>query len=798
MKFSATYLKKFLDPAPETEEITELLTFCGLEVEEVQEWHSVPGGLKNFVTARILEVWPHPQADRLRCTLVDAGLEQPLKVICGAPNVAAGQSVILALEGAVVHLPGKEPFTIKKTKIRGEISEGMICAEDEIGIGPGHEGIWVLDDTPAPGTPAAEYFKVHSDTILTVNITPNRPDATSYLGLARDLCAVLNARNRPTRLVREFLEKKALQEGPCPIPFEILDPEGCKAYAGILVEGLQVGPSPDWLRTLLESCGHKSINNAVDIANLVMLETGQPLHFFDADLLEGQLEIRRAKAGEKMLFLDGVERELRSDDLVIADLAGAHCLAGIMGGRRSAVSENTKRIFIEAAWFHPGSIRRSARHHKLHTDASYRFERNTDPQAIMPALMRAAYLLEKWADGKTTSPYTLHKVHFSLPSIQFSLQKLNHFLGTALTEAVVESILRDLEFEVTTHSNGHFSVTPPSFKPDVQRFEDVAEEVIRIAGFHLLEEKKEMCFSPGVQNSASPFKRRRRLAQKLVDLGLQEVISYPMVNPEYAVAQDARIQLANPISNEMAWMRASMVESMLPVAAHNLRRQQTDVRFFEMGKIFKWIENEPEERDMLGLLVTGRRFPESWNNPPIPADLFYLKGIVALISREITWKSAASDNFFSEKFVMLDVSGQEVGLAGSINGHLLKKLDIRQPVYFAEIRLEHLQLPEFGPRQFAAPPRYPEVRRDLAFLLSKDIPYGRVEDEIKKAAGPLLRRMILFDVYEGKNLPEGTCSLAIGLFFRHDERTLTDEEVQTAINRIIQRLETSLNAVLRS
>lgn len=798
MKFSATYLKKFLDPAPETVEIAELLTFCGLEVEEIQEWHSLPGGLKNFVTGRVLDVWPHPQADRLRCTLVDAGLQRPLQVICGAPNVAPGQSVILAMEGAVIHLPGKEPFTIKKTKIRGEISEGMICAEDEIGLGISHEGILVLHDQPPPGTPAAQYFGVLSDTVLTVNITPNRPDATSYIGLARDLCAVLNARNQSTRLVKEFLKTEELEEGRCPVEFEILDREGCKAYAGVMVEDVHVGPSPSWLKSLLESCGHKSINNVVDIANLVMLETGQPLHFFDADTLEGNLEIRRAYSGEKILFLDGSERELCVDDLVIADASGAHCLAGIMGGRRTAVSEKTRRIFIEAAWFAPSSVRRSARYHRLHTDASYRFERHTDTAAIIPALKRAAYLLKLLAEAKVISPFCLKSDSFPVPPIEFSMERLNRFLGTNLSESDVENILRNLEFQVTTPTEGSFRVTPPSFKPDVQRFEDVAEEVIRIAGFHLLEEKKEMCFTPVVRKEPEIFELRRHLAHRLVHIGLQEVITYPMVNPEFSLPLDQRIKLANPISNEMSLMRASLFESMLPVAAYNMRRQQQDVRLFEIGKVFKWNGDEPDERELVGLLMTGRRFPESWNNPSTPADLFFLKGIVELISEGLIWKSVASDDFFSEKFQLLNASGQEVGFAGSFQSNLLKKLDIRQPVFFAEVHLENILKPELKRRRYTAPPRYPEVRRDLAFVLSKDIPYSRVEEEIRKAAGPLLKRMILFDVYEGKNLPPGTLSQAIGLFFRHDERTLTDEEVQAAVHSIIQRLQTTLHAELRS
>lgn len=799
MKFSVSYLQKFLEPAPAAEEIADLLTFCGLEVEDIQEWHSLPGGLKNFVTGRVLEVWPHPQADRLLCTRVDAGQGRILQVVCGAPNVEAGQSVILALEGATVRIPGKEPFTIRKTKIRGEVSEGMICAEDEIGLGTSHEGILVLKDQPAPGTPAAQYFGVRSDTLLTINITPNRPDATSYLGLARDLCAALNARSRPTRLVREFLEKKSLEEGPCPIAFEILDTDGCTAYAGLLVEGVRVGPSPDWLKNILESCGHKSVNNVVDIANLVMLETGQPLHFFDADTLTGRLEIRRAHPGEKMLFLDGAERELRSEDLVIADATGAHCLAGIMGGRRTAVSDHTHRVFIEAAWFNPGSVRRSARHHKLHTDASYRFERHTDPLALLPALKRAAYLLEQWAGAQSMSPVSIKQMPFHPPPlIEFSLERLNHFLGTGFPPCFVENILKDLEFEVVTGSEGHFSVRPPSFKPDVLRFEDVAEEVIRIAGFHLLEEKKSMHFTPTVQKTPGLFRLRRQLAHRLVHLGLQEIISYPMVNPEIALQQEGRIKLANPISSEMAWMRASLAESMLPVAAHNLRRQQQDVRLFEMGKVFRWKENEPEEVEMLGLLATGRRFPESWNNPSAPADLYYLKGLTELVSGKLIWKSAAADAFFSEKFHLVDASGHVVGMAGSVQGSLLRKIDIRQPVYFAEILLEPFYQSELKSRRFATPPRYPEVRRDLAFVVSKDIPYSRVEEEIKKAAGPFLRKLVLFDVYEGKNLPEGTCSLAVGLFFRHDERTLTDEEVQTAVQNIIRRLQTSLKAELRT
>lgn len=799
MKFSLKYLQKFLDPAPPAEEIPDLLTFCGLEVEETKAWHSLPGGLKNFVTGRVLEVWPHPGADRLRCTRVDAGLERPLQVICGAPNVAAGQSVIVALEGAEIHLPGIEPFIIKKTKIRGELSEGMICAEDEIGLGTSHEGILVLPDSPAPGTPAARYLAVYSDTIITVNITPNRPDATSYLGLARDICAALNARNRATRMARETLVKAALTQGSCPVRFIVKNPESCAAYAGVLVEGLAVGPSPDWLRYLLESCGHKSINNVVDTANLVMLETGQPLHFFDADTLSGEVEIRHAREGEKMMFLDGVERELMPHDLVIADSEGPHCLAGIMGGRRTAVTQATRRIFIEAAWFQPGMIRRSARHHKLQTEASYRFERHADPMALVPALERALHVLKETCGAASHSTYALFKTDsWPSPLVKFATERLNNFLGTGFGKPFVQKILEDLEFRIVEENNDSLTITPPSFKPDVQRFEDVAEEVIRIAGYHHLGEASEMRFTPPARSTTERYTLRRRLATRMADIGLQEVISYPMINPDLAVTHDHRVRLANPISSELAWMRASLLESMLPVAAHNLRRQQTDVRLFEVGRTFLLLDGHPHETEKLGMLTTGRRLPESWINPSLPADLFYLKGLISHMLPLAQWEKAGEDKAFSEKYLIRLPQGSEVGWAGVIKPLWLKKLDIRQPVFFAEILLDSVLQEHEAPRRFPQPPRFPEVRRDLAFVVDKSVAWRLMENEIRAAAGPLLRRLILFDVYEGKNLPEGKYSLAMGLIFRHDERTLTDEEVNNAIGQVISRIEAKFKAELRT
>lgn len=801
MKFSVQLIQKFLDPAPSTQEIPDILTFCGLEVEEVETWHSVPGGLKNFVTARVVEVWPHPNADHLKCTRVDAGEGRLRQVVCGAPNVAAGHFVILALEGAEIRLPEKAPFIIRKTKIRGEVSEGMICAEDELGLGSGHDGILVLPDAPHPGTPAADYFQVQTDTILHGNITPNRPDATSHLGLARDIYAVLRARGTQVQLVADRLESAHLPEGGCPIVVDLQDSEGCPIYASVVLDQVQVGPSPAWLRHRLESLGHKSVNAAVDIANLVMLELGQPLHLFDADCLEKKVVVRRAAPGEKLLFLDGVERTLSSEDLVIADARKAHCLAGIMGGRESAVSERTRRIFIEAAWFQPARIRRSVRHHKLHTEAAYRFERQMDPGALKPALARAVYLLQSLCGARLQGGIQRVGQSPASPSpIQISAHRLNQFLGTAFSEDFVGSILKDLAFEVQRSVPGVLSVTPPTFKPDIHHFEDVVEEVIRIAGYHLLPSPQSVTFRPAARPSSTPFAFRRAIAHRLAHLGLQEVVTNPMVNPKLEVISEGRVALRNPISKDMAHLRQSLLESMLPAAAHNIRRQQHDIRFFEWGRLFRLQEAQPTEWEALGFLLCGRRFPESWVNTKQKTDFYILRGYIQQVVPGLRWElEEIYPPAFYAAFRLIDARGRVRGRAGQVHRNFLGPLDVKEDVYFAEIFWEpqDFSAETAASRRFRHPPRYPEVRRDLAFVVHRSRLFEQLEEVVRQAAGPFLRRVILFDVYEDKNLPSDTISLAIGLIFRHDERTLTDEEVNEAIRRVVHKAEATLGAKLR-
>ncbi|MCS6980981.1 MAG: phenylalanine--tRNA ligase subunit beta [Flavobacteriales bacterium] len=799
MKFSFRYLSKFLNPLPGVDELADLLTFCGLEVEHVEEWYSHKYGLKNIVVGQVVKVWPHPKADRLVCTLVNIGGERILQIVCGAPNVKEGQKVVVALEGAKLEVPGKGLLTIQKTLIRGQVSEGMLCAPDEIGIDTSHEGILVLEDEAKPGTPASEYFHVQSDVIFTVNITPNRPDATHHLGLARDVRAALNARSRPTQLIIDWMEQEPIREAEGPIPVFVEASEAAPYYTGCLVEGLTVGPSPEWLKYFLESCGYKSVNNVVDVANMVMLELGQPLHFFDADKLQGSIRVRWARAGEKLLFLDGVERTLQPSDLVIADESKAHCLAGIMGGKESAVALDTQRIFIESAWFHPTVIRKSARYHRLNTEASYRFERRTDPAMVKAAVERALFLLKELAGARPKGGLVaIGRPPMSEVEIPFSPSQANHFLGTDLAEEEMVAILNDLGFSVETLADQNWIVRPPSFRADVLRWQDVAEEIIRIAGFQRLASSEVIRFSPPQSLDESAFEKRRKIAHRLSHLGFTEIITYPMVNPDLVGTDEHTVHLKNPISQEMSVLRRSLLESMLPVAVYNIHRQMEHLKLFEIGRIFKKMDAEVQETEVLGILVTGARYPDNWYNPRAQTDFYFLKGVLnSFPGWNLDWHPESSVWNGLSGFLLTHPKDGIVGYAVQPPQSWLEKLDLDKSIYFVQVILTENLLRSGKRLRHLAPPRFPVVRRDLAFLVPKNVPFKKMEEWVWNTGGEFLRDVELFDVYEGKNIPADHRSIALRLIFRNDERTLTDEEVQKAVENIATSIEQNCQATWR-
>jgi len=799
MKYSVRAIQKYLEPPPGAEEIADILTNCGLEVEFMEEWSNFPGTLENFVVARVIEVKPHPNADRLKCTLVDAGEGRLRSVVCGAPNVAPGQVVILAKENAEIRIPGKDPFTIQKAKIRGEISEGMICAADEIGIGKDHEGIFILDNTFPPGTPASEVFAVWKDIVLFINVTPNRPDATSHRGLARDIYSVLKGKKKKVILTEKF-EIPVIKTGRCPIPFKIESPEACYRYAGALVKNVQIGPSPQWLKNTLESCGIKSINNAVDIANYVMIETGQPLHFFDAKKIQGKVIIRKANSNEKMSFLDGKERTFLPDDLVIADESRPLCLAGILGGSHSAVTEETTEIFIESAWFHPSIIRKSVKGHQIHTEASYRFERHTDPEGCLPALSLAIKLLQELCKAQMSGePEIIITKEYVSEPIAVNTRELNAFLGTDLDEKDMVDILRNLGFKISPDEEHVFLVFPPSFKPDIKRWQDVAEEIIRIIGFDSIHRKPKICFSITHKQAQSSFSRNRELAKKFSNLGFIEIITYPMVDPIKIMDTKRHVHLLNPISSEMAVLRHSLCESMLSCAEYNLHRQQINLRLFEIGKVFGKENQNITETDYLGILICGNRFPESWYYPQSEVDIFTLKQAVQYVSPfYVEWVESQSDDNLLQPVYELHVKNQKVGKAGMLHKDLLQRFHLIQNIFFAELNLEMLFNNFKISKSYRTPPRFPEVRRDLAFLIPKNVPFKNVEEIVRRKGGNLLQKIVLFDVFDGKNLPEGLLSIAIALTFRHPDRTLTDQEINQIIQEIVQSVTQSCQAQLRS
>lgn len=828
MNISYKWLKRYMDFDLGPRELAAVLTSVGLECDTVEEVESIRGGLRGVVIGKVLTCVAHPDSDHLHITTVDLGGDTPEQIVCGAPNVAAGQTVVVATVGTVLY-DGDKEIKIKKSKIRGIESMGMICAEDELGLGTSHDGIIVLDKEVKPGTPAAEYFNVESDYRLEVELTPNRVDAASHYGVARDLKAKLQCEATLGERDGEIPEISVpddssfspdRQDGAVKINVE--DQEGCPRYSGITIRGVEVKESPEWLKNLLVSAGQRPINNIVDITNFVLLGIGQPLHCFDLAKVKGEeIRVRTCPAGTKFTTLDGVEHTLSESDLMICDAEKPMCIAGVFGGLDSGVTENTKSVFIESAYFNPTRVRRTARRHGLSTDASFRYERGTDPNITVYAARLAAVLIRELAGGEICGDVEDIYPHPVLPAeFDFSLDYCNRLIGKELPRELVITILRSLEIGVGQTANPDvLRLKVPTYRVDVYRPCDIVEEVLRIYGYNNVEIFTEAHVNQSQRTDVDFSEKLQQLvAEQLTGEGFCEILNNSLTSQSYyadseVLPADHCVKLMNPLSGELSVLRQTLLYGGLESISHNVNRKATDLKFYEFGKVYfrdpakESTREHPlapyTERPVLGLWMTGAETSASWNAKAAEVTVFDLKAAVENIFRRLGADPASlrqvqgNDEIFSAKLEITARSGRHLCTLGLLRRKLLHKFEIEQDVVYAEIEWDTLyRLASKVRVTFTEIPRTQPVDRDLALLVDKSVRFADIEAAIRGAERKLLRDVRLFDVYEGKNLPEGKKSYAVSVQLQDNEKTLNDKQIDAVMAKIIKAVK-AVGAELR-
>ena len=814
MKLSYSWLKDYLKCELSPAQIAEAMTSIGIEVDGVEEQEKVPGGLAGVVVAKVLECEAHPNSDHLHITKVDDGTGEPLVVVCGAPNVAAGQKVLFARIGAV--LPGD--FKIKKSKIRGVESFGMICAEDELGIGESHDGIMVLPDDAVIGTPAKEYLHLETEAVIEYEITANRVDAASHWGVARDLYAWMKLRGISCELVRPSVD--AFREGAGNgLDVEVLDADGAPRYMGITIRNVKVAPSPQWMQDRLLAIGLRPIDNIVDISNFVLFELGQPLHTFDADKVNGgKVIVRRAADGEVIRTLDGVERKLCSRDMVIANSDAPMCIAGVFGGEESGVSDSTVSLFVESAYFDPGSIRKTSKTLGLQTDASFRYERGADPEVLEYALKRAVTLILEYAGGEVEGGI---KEVFSKPVerkiIELDYDRIERLAGHELGHDTIENILGWLGYEFVERRDGGSVVKAPSYMVDVYRECDVVEELLRIYGYDNIPFPKHMKMSVNATPRPEEEAVRNNVSNFLAANGFVEIMNNSLTKSAYydrlkTFPAEHCVHIVNPLSQDLNVMRQSLVPGGLEVVAYNLNRQASAMKIFEYGSVYSRLPEKSaetldgyEEHTNFLLMITGT--PEkSWRLEPAAGNYFQLKGYVELLlaryGAELSQlrTEAAPSDIYSEGMVYRIQGGSSMQLAvlGTVNPALAKSFGIKQPVFAAEISWPALfELVRRDKVAFKELPKFPEVRRDLALLLDESVRYADLRAAAFKQAKKLLKQVRLFDVYRGDKIPEGKKQYALSFVIQDTERTLTDQDTERVMDRLLTTFQNEFGAQLR-
>jgi phenylalanyl-tRNA synthetase beta chain len=806
MRISYNWLKQFIKIDLKSEDTAAILTDLGLEVEVVEKYQSVRGGLEGVVVGHVLTCEKHPDADRLKITTVDLGDGAPVQIVCGAANVAAGQKVPVATIGTKLFDKDGNEFEIKKGKIRGQESHGMICAEDELGLGTSHDGIMILDEKLKPGTPCAKVFNIENDEVFEIGLTPNRADAMSHMGVARDLRASLLQKNSNIELITPSVSTFRIDKRTLKIDVDVKDNKLAPRYCGVTISGVTVKESPEWLKNRLKAIGLTPKNNIVDVTNYILHDLGQPLHAFDAAKINGKIIVKTVAAGTKFTTLDDVERTLHEEDLMICDEKGPLCLAGVFGGKSSGVTETTNAIFLESAYFNPVSIRKSAKRHGLNTDASFRFERGIDPNITEFALKRAALLIKEVAGGEITSDIIdVYPKKIEDFPVFLHFEKANKLIGQELPKETIKKILASLDIKVTTVSDAGLGLIIPSYRVDVQREIDVIEEILRVYGYNNINFTKKL--NATVSNAArtEDYKVQNIVATQLNGLGFHEMMANSLTTPDYVglsdlLKEEYNVMMLNPLSNDLSAMRQSLLFSGLEAVSYNINRRNGDLKLFEFGKTYHKLPSGYDEPKHLTLFVSGNRNAESWTNPQKPSDFFLFKGYVGSVLErmgihKIQNKPATSD-VFAEGIAI--ASGNDTLVEfGTVKKSILKHFDIKQEVFYADFNW-NLILKLIGSKiKFTDIPKYPEVRRDLALLVDETVAFDAIYNIARQTEKSLLKDVNLFDVYQGKNLPEGKKSYAVSFTLQDNTKTLTDEQIDKIMSKLLKNMENELGASLR-
>ncbi len=799
MKISNNWLNEYIKTDLKPEKIAEYLTDIGLEVEGVEKFENIKGGLQGIVVGKVLTCEKHPNADKLKLTTVDIGKGKILNIVCGAPNVEAGQTVPVATVGTKIYTKDGNFFEIKEAKIRGEKSQGMICAEDELGLSDDHGGIMILDDTKFEiGKNFADYFDIVSDDVYEIGLTPNRTDAMSHYGVARDLNAFLISNNLNSDFTK--IASKSIEiEGQNDFALEVEDADLCPRYLGAVLENIEVKDSPDWLKNYLTAIGLHPINNVVDITNYILHGLGQPLHAFDAEKIsDKKVKVGMVKAGTKFKTLDGIERILNGSEIMIKDGKNQPmCIAGVFGGANSGVSENTKSVFLESAYFNPVAIRKAAKFHGLNTDASFRFERGVDPNNARTALTYAIKMLEDLAGAKLVGTILENypkKVENHYIILRFS--KIEQILGIKIHREKVKEILKSLEINILNEINNGLEISVPPYRADVTREIDVIEEILRIYGYNKIDAPQKISFTPVKLSVNDQDELENSWARTLQSNGFYEVMNNSLTSLK---DETDAVKLLNPLSNDLAFMRKSLLEGLLQNAVYNINRKNPDIKFFEFGKIY-FKKEKYEERKQLAILVSGREVAENWLQPKSATDFFHLKGYVKILLERLKVdfeEKSLEDVRFSDALEITS-HGKTIAKLGKVSAELLKDFDINQEVFYAEIELENAQkLRDENNLKFMDLPKFNILRRDLALLLDKNVTYAELYKTARKNPSPYLKSINLFDVYEGKNLPEGKKSYAMSFELLNEEKTLEDKEITEIMNSLIESFKKDFEAELR-
>jgi phenylalanyl-tRNA synthetase beta chain len=808
MNISYNWLKQFLHLDWPSKKTAELLTDLGLEVEGISAYESLPGGLKGVVVGQVMECKKHPNADKLKLTLVDIGQNEPLQIVCGAPNVAAGQKVPVAVIGTTLYPNKGEPFTIKKGKIRGEESHGMICAEDELGLGDDHSGIMVLPDTLKVGTPCASVFEVENDEVFEIGLTPNRADAMSHYGVARDLRAGLKQREIFKELITPSASKFNVDNRSLRMEVEVENKALAPRYCGVTLKNLIVQPSPDWLKNRLRAIGISPKNNLVDATNYVLHELGQPLHAFDADRIYGKkIVVKTVPSGTKFMTLDGVERILHEEDLMICDGEKPMCIAGVFGGINTGVTEDTTSIFLESAYFDPISIRKTAKRHGLNTDASFRFERGIDIANVEYALKRAALLIKEIAGGNISSDVVdLYPNKENGHQVFLSFSKINKLVGQEIPPDTIKSILASLEIQVKNVTESGLGLTIPSYRVDVRREVDVIEEILRVYGYNNIVFQEKLHASIAPISNLEDHRLQSIIGSQLASAGFFEILTNSLTSPRYltevsGIKTKESIGVLNPLSEELSVLRQSMLFNALEAVSFNINRRNHNLKLFEFGKTYHQLDALRDEHKHLSLIVTGNRTEDSWAITNRKSDFFYLKSIVENVllrlGIEVTDSGVAENNIFTEG-VVLRAQKRNLVEFGTIKKTILRMFDLKHEVLFADFKWDNIKdLAGKKDIVYTEIPKYPEVKRDFALLLDNAVTYKQVYELARQTERKYLKEMSLFDVYTGNSLQKGKKSYAISFTLRDEKNTLTDQQIDKIMKNLQQRYEQVLNAELR-